>query len=81
MPLPPPPIPLPPVPYPGVGNSSGRRPPPSAVEGPLLTGMMVTVFPGGSSCLSARTGAALVGWTTEDGTGAVVLAGAAAVAT
>jgi hypothetical protein len=81
MPLPTPPMPLPPVPYPGIGNSSGPRPPPSAVEGPLLTGMTVTVFPGGSSCLSAGTGAVLVGWTTEDGAGAVVVAGAAAAAT
>jgi hypothetical protein len=40
--------------------------------------MTVTVFPGGSSWLSAGTGAVLVGWTTEDGAGAVVVAGAAA---
>jgi hypothetical protein len=43
--------------------------------------MMVTVFPGGSSCGSAGADAVLVGWTTEDGPGAVVVAGAVATAT
>src|SRR4029079_8138437 len=57
MPLPPPalsppPMPLPPVPYPGRPNPSVG----AAVEGPLLTGLMVTVFPGGSSCGSAGIG-------------------------
>jgi hypothetical protein len=51
-------MPLPPVPAMS-GMSSGPLSPPEA-EGLVLTGITVTVFPGGSSWLSAGTAAA--GW-------------------
>src|SRR5215213_7865033 len=60
-------MPLPPVPKRGAAPSSGP------VEEPVLTGMTVTVFPGGSS--RGLAGAVFVGCTTA---GAVEAAGATA---
>lgn len=58
IPLPPPPIPLPPPPTRAVGNSSV---PSALVDGPLLAGITVTVFPGRSSRSLAGSAVRLAG--------------------